>query len=140
MARFVMISIPDNADADAFVEAVKRHDVIFGYKKGNDADHIISSDDTYSYTGLADAEVEAVWAKPTKYCDCPDYAGVSTPSLKFNWMVHAKCGKPRKGSMMHPKDLTRIDEKPQHIPYYLGFRADSKGWRLTKEDVDGPAS
>jgi hypothetical protein len=125
MARFVMISIPDNADANAFVKAIESDGVIFS----------VPTPDTETevrYTELT-AKVEAVWAQPTKFCDCPDYAGTSAPTSTYRWMVHAKCARPRKGAMQHPKDLLRPDAPATETPYYLGFRADSKGWRIPKE-------
>jgi hypothetical protein len=128
MARFVMISIPDNKDADQLVAAIERGDFLFGYDKDN-------GDGTgeYGYKAPTDAKVEAVWAKPTKFCECTDWAGVSAPTTSYRWMVHAKCAKPRKGVMQHPKDLTRVDTPANEIPFYLGFRADCKGWRIPRE-------
>jgi hypothetical protein len=128
MARLVLIEIPDNADADAFISAIKNDAVLFAKEttvvEGEDPGYEVSWHNTEGF------KVEAVWAKPTQFCECPDYNGVSAPTSKYRWMVHAKCAKPRAGAMQHPRDLTRPDTKPQEIPYYLGFRADCKGWTL----------
>jgi hypothetical protein len=124
MARLILIEIPDNVGADNFVKAVKAGDVIFG---------VANEDGEEKQYQPIDAKVEAVWAKPTQFCTCEDYKGVSAPSKTYRWMVHAKCAKPHPRAMQHPKDLTRDGWKPQEIPYYLGFRSDGKGWVYRKE-------
>jgi hypothetical protein len=124
MARLILIEIPDNADADAFVEAIKNENVLFA-KPVDGAEAEVTMVEL-SWHDLENAKVEAVWAKPTQFCECDDYAGVSAPTSKFRWMVHAKCAKPRRGANQNPRDLTRPDAKPGEVPYYIGFRADSK--------------
>jgi hypothetical protein len=125
MARLILIEIPDNADADAFVSAVKNDAVLFAKPAGTT---VVDGREVEELTwhNLENAKVEAVWAKPTQFCECDDYAGVSAPTSKFRWMVHAKCAKPRRGANQNPRDLTRPDAKPGEVPYYIGFRADSK--------------
>jgi hypothetical protein len=126
MARFVMIQIDDNDEADAFVKAIGAYNVIYG-TASNDADVT-----EISYKELI-ASIKAIWAVPTKFCECPDYPGVSVPSQKYRWMVHAKCGKPAKGAMMHPRDLSLPEDTPSNeIPFYLGMRADQRGWIIPR--------
>jgi hypothetical protein len=128
-----MISISDNADADAFAEAVRNGEVVYSFKQPNEDNSV-----SFGYKGIKGAAVEAVWGKPVTFCECASYDGKSVKGVKLGWYVHATCGKPRAGAMQHPRDLSRgLDVPVTQIPYYLGFRADSKGWRLTKEDVDG---
>jgi hypothetical protein len=76
-----------------------------------------------------------MFGQPTKFCDCADYNNVSAPSKTYAWYVHAKCGKPRKGRMQHPRDLLRLPgSKPVDHPFYLGFRAGKDRWGYDKED------
>ena len=126
MARLVMISIPDNVDAEAFVKAVEEGYIMYSKPHPTLKNEV-------SINKLETAKVEALWAKPTQFCECDDYAGVSAPTKAYRWMVHAKCAKPRKGTMQHPRDLTRPDTPAEQIPYYLGFRADSEGFVFPRE-------
>jgi hypothetical protein len=131
MARLILIEIADNAEADRFIAALKGDNVLRGVEvPPADADQAYPE---YKWDNLEGAKVEAVWAKPTQFCTCEDYKGVSAPSKTYRWMVHAKCAKPHPRAMQHPKDLTRDGWKPQEIPYYLGFRSDGKGWVYRKE-------
>lgn len=65
MARLVLISIPDNADAEAFINAMKTGHIFYGtpvvgYVAGELAYHSLD----------VAADVEASWADPTKMCEC----------------------------------------------------------------------
>jgi hypothetical protein len=127
VARLILISIPDNVDAEDFMNAVKANQVIVGQQEEEEGANV------WRYKELLGAKVEALFALPTKFCECPDYAGTSTPTKAFRWMVHAKCAKPRKGANQNPRDLLRPDARPGEVPYYIGFRAgiDMFGYQRT---------
>jgi hypothetical protein len=132
MARFVVVEIQDNDEADEFIEAIKRGDVFFGYKKGPDAEHILSSDDTYAYKSGEGWKVPQVYAVPSLFCECSTTYKEGRSS-KYGWWVCTKCSRPRKGSMQHPFNLLERNVDPLHRVYYMGFRADRRGWRIPKE-------
>jgi len=127
--RLVLLEIPDNEEADTFVEAIKNGEAIMSFSVKNG-----DGSKSFGYKPIEGAKVAAVWAKPTQFCTCPDYDGKAAPTSKYRWLVHPKCAKPRPGAMQHPKDLTRVDWKPQEIPYYIGFRSDGRGWVYRKEE------
>jgi hypothetical protein len=120
MARLLLISVPDNAHAEDFINAVNNGDVIFSTSVV-----VPDSDDPgeVRYVPLLAPKVEAVWGLPTQFCECPDYPGSSVPTAKMRWMVHSRCAKPRKGANQNPRDLLRPDARPGEVPYYIGFRA-----------------
>lgn len=136
MARFVMISIPDNKDADAFVAAVSRGDVILGFSQ---SEGILSREDTYTY-GPLKGEAVALWADPTKLCEChppwklpnrlDDKKGNlglhcdPVRSQNYGWLVCSQCHKPHPHQHQHPKNLLVPDETPSTRTYCLGFKAD----------------
>lgn len=125
--RFVVVEIPDNEEADQFVAAVERGDVLFGFEKDN-------GDGTgeYGYKGLAGARVPQVYAVPTMFCEC-DKTHPEGRSKKYGWYVCTSCSRPRKGSMQHPFNLLERDKPATERAYYMGFRADRRGWRIPKE-------
>lgn len=90
VARFVLIEIPDNADADAFVSAVKNGAVIFG-RPAPDAEVEVTQQEVV-YGPLEGTKVEGLFGAPTKFCECPDYPGTSARSKTYGWYVHVKCG------------------------------------------------
>jgi hypothetical protein len=127
MARFVLVSIPDNANADAFVKAIEGQSVLFART---------AADNEVSWQPLEGAKAEAMFAQPTKFCECTDYTGVSTPTVNYAWYVHSKCAKPRKGRMQHPRDLLRpIGTRKDEAPFYLGFRAGKDSWGYDKSEA-----
>lgn len=82
MAKYVLLSFDNDAEADAFTEYVV------------DAQYIHISGDT----AIVKADVRAVYKKPTLYCDNSDkhrgkLAGW-TRGRKYGWWVCAVCGKP----------------------------------------------
>lgn len=130
MAKYVLISIPDNAVADAFVQALKDDNVLFATPSTDEDRESIFQE--VKWDNLEGQVIEAIWQKPTLYCECP-IRYTEGKSKKYGWYVCTNCSKPRKGSMQHPYDLSRPGVPPQEIPYYLGFRADGRGWRIPKE-------
>jgi hypothetical protein len=125
--RFVMIQIPDNEEADAFIKAAERGDLLFGFDKDDGTGE-------YGYKGLTGASVPGVWAVPTKFCECPDYAGKGVRSSKYGWHVHAKCAKPRKTAQQYPRNLKEAGRTIKELVYFLGFRADRKSvWGLPND-------
>lgn len=142
MARFVMLRIPDNTDAEAFVNAIRANHIFYGTPaQEGDA---FEPEMTYHNLDVA-AEAVAMWADPTKLCEChPPWArpmpmakglGLScnpAKSAKFGWLVCTNmvdgkmCAKPHGFQFQHPKNLLVPDETPQTRLYCLGFRADRK--------------
>lgn len=117
MARYVLVEISDNAEADLLVAALRKGEVLFA-KPADDVDVV--------WSGLGKVEVTAVWAKPTLFCECPVQGEPkSVKSKNYGWMVHDKCSKPRRGVYQHPRNL--LDPPDMDIRqrmFYLGFRAD----------------
>lgn len=131
MARFVMISIPDNKDAQAFVEAVQNGEIVHSFKQTNE-----DGSSSFGYRPLK-AEAVALWADPTKLCEChppwklsnakePSVGLQCNPvrSMNYGWLVCSQCNKPHPHQVQHPKNLLNPDETPQTRDYYLGFKAD----------------
>jgi hypothetical protein len=131
MARFVVVEIPDNDEADAFVKAIEQGTLFFGVS----IDSQDNGDGTgeYGYKGLTHAKVPQVYAVPTIFCECPDYKGQSVRSSKYGWWVHVKCAKPRAGALQHPYNLLERNVDARERVYYMGFRADRRGWRIPQE-------
>jgi hypothetical protein len=133
MARLILISIPDNDEADKFIQAIKDDNVLRAVEVRDEFSR--EGHPEVEWNSLDGAKVEAVWGLPTLFCECDDYNGTSAPTQKMRWMVHAKCARPRKGAMQNPRDLTRIDMPAGQVPYYIGFRAgsDKYGYDRTKK-------
>jgi hypothetical protein len=123
--RFVVVEIPDNDDADAFVKAVENGAVWYAVFAVS-----INGEVKVQESAYKDWKVPQVYQVPTKFCDCPSYTGKDAKSSKYGWWVHAACGKPRPGALQHPYNLV---ERAQGVHstksvYYMGFRADRKPW------------
>jgi hypothetical protein len=145
MARFVMLAIPDNADATAFVNAIKANHIFYGVPaKEDDA---FEPEMTYHALDVA-AEAVAMWADPTKLCEChPPWklpnakepaAGLqcnAARSVNYGWLVCMQCNKPHPHQYQHPKNLLVPDETPSTRTYVLGFKADR-----SKKDGTAPGS
>lgn len=137
MPRFVMLRFEDNAEADAFVEAVQGGTVMHSLPSS-------TAEGEYEIK-MTDAEATAMWADPTKMCECHPPWKLPNPmhkeqglqcnparSAKFGWLVCTNvvdgkmCAKPHPHQFQHPKNLLTPDETPQTRLYCLGFRADRK--------------
>jgi hypothetical protein len=124
MARFVVVEIPDNDEAEAFISAIKNSAVIYGRPVGDEVQY-----------GPQQSEwrVPQVYAVPTLFCEC-DKTYPEGKSQKFGWYVCTGpgCSRPRKGSMQHPYNLVEKNVPVTERVYYMGFRADRRGWRIPK--------
>jgi hypothetical protein len=135
VARFVVVEIPDNEEADAFMKAVQAGEVLFGVPAGTtevDGRQV----EEIKWRGINESgewKVPQVYAVPTKFCECPDYEGVSARSQKYGWWVHRKCSKPRGTALQHPYTLLELGVDPRHLRYYMGFRADRQPWQKPRE-------
>jgi hypothetical protein len=135
MARYILLRIEDNTDAEKFVEALKAPGGVWFYEPNPDANsHTVSEgmEDVYRMRPLAPEQVQVrgLFAAPTKFCDCPDKSDTSARSANFGWWVHLKCKKPKKGNMQHPYNLLGRNELGKHKPeLYIGV---TEPW--TKED------
>jgi hypothetical protein len=118
--RFVVVEIPDNEEAEAFVEAIKN-----GYVMYSKPHPTVAGE--YSINKPLEVwNVPAVFAVPTKFCECPDYEGKSVRSKKFGWNVHAKCAKPRATVGLYPNNLLEVGATVKERVYFMSFRADRK--------------
>jgi hypothetical protein len=122
MARFVVVEIPDNDEADAFISAIKNGAVIYGRRPDAEGEVRYAEQET-------EWRVTQVYAVPTMLCECPT-THPEGRSQKYGWYVCTKCSKPRGGSMQHPFNLLERDVDPRHRVYYMGFRADRRAWRI----------
>jgi hypothetical protein len=122
MARYILLRIEDNGEADSLVEAIGKGHVFAG------TDH---SETGYRVWQIASrVEVRGLFAAPTKFCDCSDKSDTSARSANFGWWVHLKCKKPKKGNMQHPYNLFGRNELGKNKPeLYIGV---TEPW--TKED------
>lgn len=103
MAKYILLSFEDDADADAFVNAMEPgHDG--GALLGDKPRVIFLRDeiqDGQIYGGFEkEVFVRGVYKRPTKYCDCTYSRNGKdgfTRGKKYGWWVHSRCGKPKKG-------------------------------------------
>lgn len=124
--RFVVVEIPDNGVADAFVRALESDGVIYSVPTPSDETEL-------RYETLDNAKVPQVYAVPTMFCECATKYSQAR-SKKYGWFVCVNCSKPRKGAMQHPFNLKEVPEAVKTQVYYMGFRADRRGWRIPKEE------
>lgn len=129
--RFVVVEIPDNAEAEAFISAIKNQAVFYGVRNGTtevDGREV----DEIKWVDIPDTwKVPQVYAAPTLFCECATTYKEGR-SQKFGWWVCSNCSKPRKGSMQHPFNLVERNVPAMERVYYMGFRADRRGWRIPK--------
>ena len=123
--RFVMVEIPDNVEADAFVAAVQNGEVLYAVPAGEiEVDGRMVNE--VAWKSAEDWKVPGIWGVPTLMCDCKDSGDKSARSAKYGWFVHAKCAKPRPTATQYPYNL--LEEAAhlgiKHRVYSLGFRAD----------------
>lgn len=84
MAKYVVVEFDNNEEADAFVSTLQ-----------GDA---------------ASMRVVGVYQKPTKFCECADPGDRSTLGQKYNWYVHAACGRPKKLVWQKPRNMMKPEE------------------------------
>jgi hypothetical protein len=114
-----LLEILDNDEADNFVKALQGQEIY--------VPHLINgSSDTVEVQYLRQlAKVEAVWAAPTKFCECADYTGKSVTTKAYRWWVHLKCSKPRATAQQHPRNLLDpTDMDVRDTRYSITFMAD----------------
>jgi hypothetical protein len=130
-----MLRFEDNKEADAFVAAIKTSTAFYGYEVNDGG--LSDPNDTIRYAGT-EAEAIAMWADPTKLCEChppwklPNPIAKGEPglqcspvrSLNYGWLVCPQCKKPHPHQFQHPRNLLNPEETPSNRTYCLGFRAD----------------
>jgi hypothetical protein len=84
VAKYVLLAIADDDEADWFVELCQDGVLI------NNAVH---ADKGFTYLKPT---VRAVFKKPTQFCTCTGKINF-TRGKKYGWWVHAGCGKPTIG-------------------------------------------
>lgn len=120
MARYVLLRIEDNDEAEAFVKGVEQQDVFFMHSNTGTSTTVETNSGTGSY-GYLVAKVLGLFGAPTQFCECGDKSEVSARSKKYGWWVHRKCAKPKPGNMQHPHNLLGRNELGKHKPeLYIG--------------------
>lgn len=90
MARYVVLSFEDNTKAETFI-----------------SDKLVLGpdlQDLFAGTLLGEAKVEAIFAKPTKFCECTKKRKGWFRGKKYGWWVCSNCGLPTANG----GDLTRL--------------------------------
>jgi hypothetical protein len=84
MARLVILEFEDNDAAERFTQSMNNR--------------LGPGSLPQASVAMAYADVIAVFAKPTKFCECPASTKKSLSSFgkskKYGWYVHRTCGKP----------------------------------------------
>jgi hypothetical protein len=93
MARWVLIEIDDNADAEAYVESLKIGKTFM----------TINTGDSYKVQE-APVRVVGLYAKPVKFCEC-ETPGKVARGEKLGWWVCTKCNKPQTTRWQMPNNL-----------------------------------
>lgn len=113
MARYILLEVDDNKDADAIHRSVEQGTLFFSRNK---------DDGTGEYGYAQGVRVRGVFAKPTTFCECPNPGDKSSRGKKWGWWIHVECGKPEKGQWQHPRNLLEpSDMKVLHRYLYLGI-------------------
>lgn len=124
MPRYVLLEFDDVGQAEAFVRSIQdaneRNSVSVAYmtrRPESDDEYCVS----YVDKGL---RAEAMWARPTKFCECNTVGGEESRGKKYGWLVHTSCGRPIRNRVHHPTNL--LDSNPPQYPgasgLYLGLR------------------
>lgn len=97
MARYVLLQIDDNADAEAYVASLR-----------SPAKNLIAvplTDDPDQYR-MAEIEIKVrgLYAKPTRFCICQPQ-GLRVRGAKLGWWVCAKCKLPLDNKWLMPNNL-----------------------------------
>jgi hypothetical protein len=104
MARYILVEVNDNETAGDLVAALQIDGEMHFYHKLQ----ATPEDREYTVKSVA-AKVVGLFAKPVKFCDCPNPGDKQVRGAKFGWWVHAVCGKPMKGHCQHPRNLIEPD-------------------------------
>jgi hypothetical protein len=120
VARYILIEVPDNTAADAFVKSLTEGTVSYA----------VQTEPGEYQMKFLDGKPTGVYMQPTKYCDCPpekNRSGIVEPKSqrgsKFGLWVHVKCGKPRMGTPQTPNNLLKPDQKPHESPAMVTYWA-----------------
>jgi hypothetical protein len=117
MAKYVLLSFDKDEDADTFVEDCQ------AYPESK----ILTPCQENDVHGV----VEAVFKKPTKFCECTPTqrrGKVGVTGAKFGWYVCGNCHKPAKGGGQTIPNLLEMDLPPWKRQIHLQVRCDFKGW------------
>lgn len=88
MARYVVVTFDDNAEAERFVASLAMDAVFLG---------VPDADGEMTFGPLAHASARAMYMKPTVFCDCSiGRVDGFKRGQKYGLWVHTKCGKPTK--------------------------------------------
>lgn len=111
MARYVLLEVADNQEAEEVVKAVGVMGAIF----------VMGADGHFKNLDPKAVTVRGLFAKPTTFCECPNPGDKSNRGKKYGWWVHVSCGKPKKGHWQHPRNLLDPpDMSPKERSLYLG--------------------
>lgn len=108
MARYVLVEFENDKDAEEFAGAIER-----GQKIVYPVPHPEEEGEYNVHSPSGNYRVRALFAKPTKFCECTlgaDEEPVSARGKKWGWWVHRKCGRPRKGNCQHPRNLLEHED------------------------------
>lgn len=100
MARYILLEVDDNGEADELVKAVGVAGAVF----------FMGEDGHFKNADPSNVSVRAVFGKPTKFCDCTPNSQQAR-GKKWGWMVHTKCGKPILNRWQHPRNLLSEDDE-----------------------------
>lgn len=123
MARHIVISFEDNDEAEEFMAALKVEGATFFQDKEQHFKHIDPSK----------VAVIGVFAKPTKFCQCPYTEDMKTVRSKnYGWYVHVGCNKPIPGhyqsAMKNLIDPPEVAADVRKRGVYLGVREGQTRW------------
>jgi hypothetical protein len=113
MARYVLLEFDDNAEADNFVNMLNGGDF-----DGHPAEVMPGGT----------VRVRGVYFKPTLFCECPNPGDRSARGEKWGLWIHRDCGKPKRGNVQHPRNLTFTEAEWQartpraKTDLYIGVR------------------
>lgn len=100
--RTVLISIPDNAQAEQIVKELGQRLGLDPYGRGEDGDGDLTDEEFVSLLIASGLTLDAMVARPTKWCTCGGTKGAGSrttgyaQSERYHWWVHrARKGKPR---------------------------------------------
>lgn len=101
MARFILLRVEDNAQADLIVQQLQADSGLASLASPAD-----SLPEVYTCT------VAGLFPLPTVFCICPNDPGergqggkVITRGAKLGWFIHRVCGRPIIGSWQSPRNL-----------------------------------